>query len=1031
MPRFPRTAAAFALAGAALLIASAPPARAAAGDLDFNTDIRPILSDRCFHCHGPDENDRKAGLRLDTAEGAFAELKGGTHAIKPGDPEASEALYRMATDDADDMMPPPESKLPRATPDEIALIRRWIEQGAKYEGHWAFQPVRRPEPPPVKGDAKIANDIDKFVAAHLDDQGLSLRPEAPRHRLIRRLSFDLTGIPPTPEEVAAFVNDPSPRAYEDLIDRLLKSPRYGERMAADWLDLARYADSYGYQVDRDRDVWPYRDWVIRAFNDNLPYDQFTTWQLAGDLLPAPTEDQVLATAFNRMHQQKVEGGSTEEEFRVEYVVDRVNTFGTAFLGLTLECARCHTHKFDPITQKEYYSLFSFFQNIDEAGLYSFFTPSVPTPTLTLPTDAQRGQIAAAEAKVAAEEQKLAEVAAAREGAYQAWLKAGAEPKADPAGMIGFFPFDARNGDQLENTAGDKKPATTNNNNSIAEGEGRGGGALVLTGDDAVNLPVGNFPRWQPFSVALWIKAPSKMERAVIFHRSRAWTDAASRGYELLLKDGRLAWSLIHFWPGNAISIRADEPVAPGEWTHVAATYDGSSRASGLRLYINGKPAAAAVDMDNLYKEITGGGGDNIAIGERFRDRGFKGGMVDEFAVFDRELTAPEAAALAGAEPGGDLRAFYLSAHDADYRQQLGALRAAREALCKVQGGLREMMVMREQAEPKPAYVLERGLYDARGEQVFAGTPAALLPFPEGAPRNRLGLAQWLTHPDHPLTSRTAVNRFWQGMFGRGLVGTANDFGSQGEIPVYRDLLNWLSAEFIASGWDVKALLKTIALSATYRQDSDAPRELYQNDPENRLLARGARFRLSAEMIRDNALSASGLLAEKLGGPSVKPYEIEESFKPAGRAKGEGLYRRSLYTYWRRTGPAPAMLTFDAAKRDVCAAKRERTASPLQALVLMNGPQFVEAARKLGERLLKAHGDDAPGAGERSLPTTPPPAIRTNANQRCSRSSTPNSSPISKPIPTPPPNSSRSATRLPTRASRPPNSPPPPCSPKPC
>ena len=926
-----------------------------ADTVKFNRDIRPILSDKCFHCHGPDAKKREADLRLDVREIA---VKDG--AIVPGHPEKSEMIARILTTEKDDHMPPAKAKLTPLTPVEIETLKKWIAEGAEYEQHWAFIPPK----------AVNASGIDALVASGLAAREWKPQPEADANTLIRRVSLDLTGLPPTPQEVEAFVKDSAPNAYERLVDRLLASPRYGERMAVDWLDISRYADSYGFQVDREREVWPWRDWVIRAFNENLSFDKFITWQIAGDLLPTPTDDQILATTFNRLHQQESEGGSVEEEYRVEYVADRVQTFATAFLGLTFECARCHDHKFDPIAQKEYYQFFSLFQNIDEAGLYSFFTPSPPTPTLALADAPTKARLASLQQAVAEAEKRAASLRETKRGEFVKWAAARPGAVAIP-GEIGRFTFDTLEKNKLANAVDAKQPATLKGGNKLVPG--RFGSAVEFTGDDAVDLPFGNFKRHEPFSISLWIKTPDVKERAVVFHRSRAWTDAASRGYELLIEEGKLQWSLIHFWPGNAISIRAKDALPTNTWTHVVVTNDGSSRAAGLRLYVNGRPAPMDVIKDALTKDITGGGGDNISLGERFRDRGFKGGAIDEFRVFSRELTALEALAThdeAAAKAllakddaqwsGGEreqMRDFFLSTADADWSKQLDALKTARAEAGKVAEGIKEIMAMRELPEPKKAYVLFRGQYDQRRDEVHAGTPAVLSPWPDGSPKNRLGLARWLIAPEHPLTARVLVNRFWQSIFGRGLVKTPEDFGSQGARPLYPEVLDSLALRFIQSGWNTKALIKSIVMSATYRQRSIADAKTMADDPDNEWLARGPRFRLSAEMIRDNALAAAGLLSEKLGGAPVNPYEMSEAFKPATPTGGDGVYRRSIYTNWRRTGPPPAMIAFDAPRRAVCTAKRERTDSPLQALILLNGTQYVEAARVLGEKLHRdAKGD---------------------------------------------------------------------------
>ncbi len=938
--------------------------------VDFESQIKPLLSDRCFACHGPDENARKADLQLHTREGAFARLEDGLVVITPGKPHASELYRRITTTDSDDLMPPPDSKR-MLSAGERELIRQWIEQGAEWREHWAFVPVADVELPALGQTAWPKNEIDHFTLAKLREANVEPSPLAKREQRFRRLSFDLTGLPPTLAELDDFLTDDSLVAYEKVVDRLLGSPRLGERLAVHWLDLARYSDTYGYQVDRNRFVWPWRDWVISAFNDSLPYDDFLTWQLAGDLLPNATDDQRLATTFNRLHPQKVEGGSVPEEFRVEYVADRNHTFGTAMLGLTLECARCHDHKYDPISQKEYYQLFAFFNTIDEAGLYSYFTPSIPTPTLLMTDEAAKQKVAELEKQVAAEEAELVRVSAAAGEAFEKWLVERPAEEVLP-GQIGHFPFDEFEDGKLPNLADESKQASSSQKNKIVPG--KNGNALQLTGDDGVNLGIGNFKRTAPFSVALWMSTPHHKERTVVFSRSRAWTDAGSRGYQILLRDGHLSASLIHFWPGNAISVRTKAKLPKDEWHHVAITYDGSTKAVGLEIYVDGKLTETEIHKDNLYKNITGGGGDTIVIGQRFRDVGFAGGLVDDFRVFKRELTGGEVAqvydgeslakllakptdALGQAERD-TLREYFLATANKSHDAQLAKLRASRESVTKLLDGKGEIMVMEEMPlNPRSTFVLKRGVYSAPGERVGAATPRSLSPFPKGAPSNRLGLAKWLVDPKNPLTARVAVNHFWQLCFGQGLVRTPEDFGTQGKRPTHPGLLDWLAKDFIDHGWNVKRLLKQIVMSATYQQSSETRPALEASDPENLLLARAPRYRLSAEMIRDNALSTSGLLSRRMGGAGAKPYDLTESFKPIGHDKGEGLYRRSVYTFWKRTGPAPVMMALDASKRDVCRARRENTATPLQALVLLNGPQFVEAARTLGEQMVREHGDN--------------------------------------------------------------------------
>ncbi len=938
--------------------------------VDFESQIKPLLSDRCFTCHGPDENSRKADLHLYSREGAMSKLDENLAIIMPGKPEASLLYKRLITDDPDELMPPPESNLALSTK-EKELIRRWIIEGADWKEHWAFTQVNKPNLPKPRNSNWPKNEIDNFTLAKMESVKIKPSPKAKREKLIRRLSFDLIGMPPALDEIDRFIKNDSPNAYEQVVDRLLGHSRFGEHLAVHWLDLARYSDTYGYQVDRDRYVWPWRDWVIRMFNDNLPYDDFLKWQLAGDLLPNTTDDQRLATAFNRLHPQKVEGGSVPEEFRVEYVADRNHTFGTAMLGLTLECARCHDHKYDPISQKEYYQFFAFFNTIDESGLYSYFTPSVPTPTLLMNSADAKIEIDKAKKQVTVDEAQLVKIKKKENENYIQWLKQR-PTEAKLSGLIGHYTFDEYKDGKLQNLADESKKASSSQKNKIVPG--KKGNALKLTGDDGVNLGIGNFNRTQPFTITLWMNTPNHKERTVVYSRSKAWTDAGSRGYQMLLRNGHLSTSLIHFWPGNAINIRAINKLPINEWHHVSVTYDGSTHANGLKIYIDGKLTKTEIHKDNLYKNITGGGNDNIVIGQRFRDVGFSKGLVDDFHVFNRKLTSIEIAQLYDGQALNKilgnpvdklsqtdhqfLREYYFASINETFTKQLSKLRSAREKVTNLLDGKTEIMVMEEmKVKPRSTFVLNRGVYNQPNEKVEPKTPKILPGFPKNAPRNRLGLAQWLTSRENPLTSRVAVNHFWQICFGNGLVRTPEDFGIQGKRPSHPALLDWLASDFMENDWNVKRLLKQIVMSATYQQSSLTRPLLEASDPENNLLARSPRYRLTAEMIRDNALNTSGLMSDRMGGGGSKPYDLTESFKPMGHDKGEGLYRRSVYTFWKRTGPAPVMMALDASKRDVCRAKRETTATPLQALVLMNGPQFVEAARKLGESMVREHGDN--------------------------------------------------------------------------
>ncbi|QDU18992.1 DUF1553 domain-containing protein [Urbifossiella limnaea] len=935
---------------AALLLLLAIPTQGVAQPtpVDFGRDVLPILSDACFACHGPDPTARKSRLRLDDKDSPFAR-----GVIVPGKAAESDLIARLTDPDPEHVMPPPSVKRP-LTARQIDTLTRWVNQGAKWGTHWAFERPKAAAPP---GGGQ---PIDAFIRARLDRDGLKPAPPADKERLLRRVTFDITGLPPTPGEMDSFLADAAPDAYEKVLDRLLASPRYGERMAAEWLDVARFADTHGYQMDRYRAVWPYRDWVIAAFNRNLRFDQFVTWQLAGDLLPTATREQRLATAFNRLHMQNEEGGVVEEEFRVAYVVDRVNTFGTAFLGLTFECCRCHDHKYDPISMRDFYSLFAFFQNIDESGQTSYFTAATPVPALLLTTDAQDKQHAALRATVAEKETALAALAEAPKADFAAWKRPA---KLDVPGLVAAYSFDELTGNKLTNAADATKPGSAHEKPKLVAG--RSGQAALLDGENGFTFPgVGGFSRDDPFSLSLFVKPADHAPRAVVAHQSRAPIDAGSRGWELLLENGRVAVGLHHMWPGNSLKVRTKTAVPVGAWTQVAVTYDGSGQARGVRVYLDGRPVEAEVVRDKLTRDILYGGGEPpLTIGYRFRDNGFKGGAVDEFRVYDRALTRAEVASGFGLAVSDEVMyEYYAATQHEPTRGATDALRAARKALTAFVTPIPEIMVMDELPEPKPAFLLSRGAYDARGDRVTADTPKVLPPFPAGAPRNRLGLARWLTDPDHPLLARVTVNRAWQMMFGRGLVETADNFGTQGSRPTHADLLDWLARDFVASGWDHKQLLRTIAMSATYRQSSRATPDLLARDPHNELLARGPAQRLSAEMLRDQALASGGLLVEKLGGPSVRPYQ------PAGlweqlamgrprydQGKGDDLYRRSLYTFWKRTVPPPAMMTLDAADRSNCSVKRQATSTPLQALVLLNDVQFVEAARHVGERMLREGG----------------------------------------------------------------------------
>jgi hypothetical protein len=946
--------------------------------ISYNRDIRPILSDKCFACHGPDSAAREAELRLDTpddGEGYF----GATIAIVPGDPEASELVSRIHSSKSSIVMPPPSFKV-TLTDAEKALLVKWIEQGAAYEPHWSFVPVPKSIAPPAVEDEAWARDgLDRFVLARLEAEGLSPSKPASRTRWLRRVTYDLTGLPPTRDELEAFLNDDAEDAYEKVVDRLLASPHYGEHMATRWSDLARYADSYGYQSDYLSPNWPWRDWLIGAFNANLPYDQFLTEQLAGDLLPGATRDQKLATAFNRLHRMTNEGGSISEEWLNEYAADRVHTFGTAFMGLTLECARCHDHKYDPIEQREYYELYAYFNSIDEHGMYMFQRDGfVPTPTVLLPDDEQNKHLKALEQRVEQAEKKHAQTRRAGSNKpFKDWLASYAVPQDRPLpmpGLIGHYALnDVGGGNTLEGLPKDAKPGSTHPANTLIEG--KHGKALQFAGDTHVTFttPSGIQPD-KPFSASLWVKLPKRYDEALLFHNSSG-TDAGFNGSWVTVEDGRLRFVMARFWPGNAIAVQTKQELPVGEWVHLTLTYDATVSAQGMAIYVNGEPASGVL-RDNLTKHH-GHRGNKIVFDSRMRTSTMPGAAIDEVRLFDRAVTPIEARQLFDGRSfdraletrdAEALQAYYLDEIDAAAQQSKRALIAARNDLLNFQTKLLEVSVMEDRPEPTPAYNLDRGAYDApktEGKRVYRATPDALPAMPKGAPNNRLGLAQWLTDPSHPLTARVAVNRLWAQCFGTGLVQTPDDFGMQGELPTHPELLDYLARRYIESGWDTKALLKRIVLSATYRQDSSATQERWAEDPGNALLSRGPARRLSAEMLRDTALAASGLLHDKLGGPPVAPYQPPKLWREANamspayrQSVGQDLYRRSLYTVWKRTAPMPNMLAFDAPTREICTAERSSTNTPMQALVLLNDVQFVEACRVLAERTLVAERDDA-------------------------------------------------------------------------
>lgn len=928
--------------------------------LDFNIDVKPILSDKCFACHGPDKAKQKAGLRLDQAENAYATLpeSPGKFAIVRGDISNSELVHRILSKDPKYVMPVPKSHLDLSAKEKAVLVK-WIQNGAEYKPHWAFvKPVKKEVP-------SGRHAVDYFVQAKLTSLGLGLSAKANRNLLLRRLSFDLTGLPPTPQEIRAFVDDTSPDAYEKQVDRLLASPHFGERMAADWLDIARFADSHGYTIDRIRDMSPYRDWVIQAFNQNMPYDRFIHDQLAGDLMPNPTKDMLIATAFNRNHPQNTEGGIVEEEFQMEYVLDRVNTFGEAFLGMSTGCARCHDHKFDPISQKNYYQLSSFFNTVREAGQISY-NDDMPSPTMLLPTAKQEEVLTFIKTKIQTAEDKLRlhQVSA---DSQNSWLVSQESKELTSAkrpskrGLLAHYGFEGALTSEIHaKDLGIMKRESGKTGDIPVFVAGKQGSGLQFDGDVYVDFQgMGVFQKSDPFTIGMWVHIPKDLKEGVIFHKSNAERLYNFKGFHVYLKNNRLEIMMAHTAPSNAITKITQADVPRDTWVHLALTYDGSSRADGFHLYMNGQKEKMETLVDALDKDIIfySKQEPGLQIGGWWRGLGFKGGRADEVYVYNRALREYELALLASRDQPVDLPDFYRHVVDSSRQVLSEELRHWRKALSDSTEKIQELMVMREMKFPKKTFLLKRGVYDAPGEEVFPNTPEKILPFSGQLPKNRLGLAMWLTDRSNPLTARVTVNRLWQQLFGQGIVKTSEDFGNQGEMPVNLPLLDYLALDFQEKGWDVKGLLKQMVMSETYQQDSKTTTELREKDPENRLLARGPSVRLSAEMMRDNALMASGLLNPRIGGKSIYPYQPEGLWEINSHSykadTTQEIYRRSLYVVVKRSVPNPTLATFDASARSSCLPRRQKTSTPLQALVLMNDPTFVEASKVLGFQMAQA------------------------------------------------------------------------------
>ncbi len=981
--------------------------------VDYNLHIKPILSDRCFKCHGPDKSKVEAGLQLTNAEGATEKLKSGRQAIVGGNINRSELVKRILSKDPEEIMPSPKSHLELSN-EEKALLVKWVQQGGEYKEHWAFAKIENPDVPKVQEEKWVKNPIDNFVLAKLEEKQIKHSVAADKATLLRRVSMDITGLPPTVKELDDFLKDNSPNAYEKVVDRLLKSPHYGEKIGVDWLDLGRYADSHGYQDDGMRNAYPWRDWVIEAFNKNLPYDKFVTYQLAGDLLPNATREQKLATCFLRNHPQTQEGGVVDEEYRTEYVIDRVGMFGKAFLGLTVECARCHDHKYDPIAQKEFYQLSAFFNNNNESGIIPYNGEA--SPTVIMPTPDIEAKLKYIRTQIVPQENAIKPSQSIYKANFKKWLvEAQKNPEKyaiSKKQLVADFPFERNTiktdkyiDGKTKKQVIKKSPAAYQNMavdsiNAYISGDwdrrpkfikGVVGNGLLLRGECGIDLHRElDFERNQPFSISLWMNAMKPGQHGPIYNSANGEFEG-HRGYRCwLLKDGTLQVSFSYVWPANCIDFVTTEKITYKKWQNIVLTYDGTSKASGIKLYLDGKEMQRNLLVDNLTKSMKHGEHNShwtdlpLMIGKEFRET-LDNFAIDEFKIYERQLAPIEVEGIAKNKeqisailttPKKDwteqqyyaLFDYYRLNFDPYfdvYSRNLIKLRAKETQLITDE---KEVMVMSELKTPRKTFIHNRGAYDALGEEVSVGVINRILPFDDKFPRNREGLAQWLLDKRNPLFARVAVNRFWQTYFGFGLSKTSDDFGNQGEMPSHPELLDWLATQFRESGWDVKAMQKLIVMSATYQQSSEKRKDLMEIDSENRLLARGASYRYAHEQIRDAVLAGSGLLVEKIGGPSVYPYQpagIWEALATRNATSykqnhGDSLYRRGIYTIWKRSSPPPSAITFDATERYFCVVKRQKTSTPLQSLVMMNDPQYNEAARKLAERMMREGGTTQEG-----------------------------------------------------------------------
>lgn len=950
--------------------------------VDFNYHVKPILSDRCYQCHGPDEKTRKAGLRLDIESLAFSKLESGKRAFSAGNLYKSESARRILHQDPDIVMPPPEANL-QLTQREKAMILKWIEQGAEWKEHWSFLPPQNKIP--KSKDNTLSHPIDMFVKNKLDQEGLDFSPKASKAILVRRLYFDLTGLPPSIEAVDEFINDNSEKAYENLVDRLLNTPAHAERMALDWMDLSRYADSHGLHADGIRTMWPWRDWVLKAFQENMPYDQFVTWQLAGDLIPEATQEQKLATAFNRNSPMTAEGGVIDEEWRLHYVFDRTETLSTAFMGLTVACAKCHDHKFDPISQKDYYQLTAFFNNIRELGMTG--DDGEFGPLLPLTDEQTQSKLDQLNQSMSAIKKELAITSEELKQVYEYSDELIKKTKAQPNLLFhGKFEEISQISKSRHSVDG-KKDFYGRSDQTPEVVEGIKGNAFKFSKDhDQLYITNKLIPKmeWtEPFSLSLWLNTSKrKQESTQTLVANSGGKNDLWRGWECYLDDqNRVNIRLINVTPSNLIHVRTVDSIKTNQWQHLAVTLDGTGKTEGVQLFLNGEKIAQQGIINNLYKTMIPTKRDrkkgfvetdrSLIVGKSYEgstgDYGLFMGKLDEFKFFKGVLTPFEVRSIHAENTNQKIETpweevqQHLIEKNSEIVKIKKKLKNNREEYLKTYTPIEEIMVMREMDQARPTYLYNRGVYSEPLYTVEAKVPAALPAMDESLPKNRLGLSQWLFDPKNPLTARVAVNRYWQMIFGQGLVGTPNDFGVQGQLPSHPELLDWLAIRF-RQNWDVRALIKEMVLSKTYQQQSVSNELLDQKDPNNILLARANVSRLPAEIIRDNALKVSGLLNPKFGGESVMPYQPDGLWKEKNnfstflyeyeQSAGDDLYRRGLYTFIRRTSPPPNMMTFDATSREVCTVKRDVTSTPLQALVLLNDPQFFEASRVFAERMIK-------------------------------------------------------------------------------